>query len=261
MSAAAHPVVSRQEWLRERVALLEREKALTRARDELAAARRSLPWVRVEKEYVFDAEGGPVTLAELFAGRSQLFLKHFMMAPGQASQCVGCALEVDHLAGILPHLENHDVSYVAVARAPIAEIAPYRARMGWCFPFVSSFRSDFNYDFHVSFRPEELAAKRAYYNYAYIDAGIADLSGDSVFLKDADGQIFHTYSAFGRGGEEFLGIYRFLDALPNGRAEHGPYHSLADWVRLHDRYGKPGSVEGSGRYHADDCGCAEHPGR
>jgi predicted dithiol-disulfide oxidoreductase (DUF899 family) len=259
--SAAHPVVSREEWLTARRALLGREKALTRARDELAAARRALPWVRIDKEYAFEGEDGPVTLAGLFAGRSQLFLKHFMMAPGQQAQCVGCALEVDHVGGILAHLENHDVSYVAVARAPIAEIAAYRARMGWRFPFVSSFHSDFNYDFNVSFHPGELATKRAYYNYAYIDAGSADLSGDSVFVKDESGQIFHTYSAFGRGGEEFLGIYRFLDALPKGRAEDGPYHTLADWVRLHDRYGSPGSVEASGRDHGDDCGCPEHRNR
>jgi predicted dithiol-disulfide oxidoreductase (DUF899 family) len=251
-------IVSRDEWIAARVALLAKEKELTRARDRLAAERRALPWVRIEKEYVFDAPSGRVSLADLFAGRSQLFVKHFMMGPGQAGQCVGCSLEVDHLAGILPHLENHDVSYVAIARAPIEEIEAVRRRMGWQFPWVSSFRSDFNDDFGVSFTPEEVAAGRAFYNYAWGHPGLEDRSGDSVFLMDESGSIFHTYSTFGRGGEEFLGIYRFLDATPKGRGEDGPYATLADWVRPHDRYGQGGTVEASGRYHAASCGCAAH---
>jgi predicted dithiol-disulfide oxidoreductase (DUF899 family) len=252
-----HAVVSREEWLKARLALLEKEKELTRLRDRLAAERRSLPWVRVTKPYVFDAPEGRVTLADLFAGRNQLFVKHFMLAPGQATLCVGCALEVDHLEGLLVHLENHDVSYVAVARAPIAEIEAVRQRMGWRFRWVSSFGGDFNYDFNVSFTPQELAAGRAWYNYRYADPGIGELSGNSVFFRDAGGQIFHTYSSFGRGGEEFLGIYRFLDALPKGREEHGPSYALPDWARPHDMYGRGGSVEPDGKFHPPTCGCSE----
>jgi predicted dithiol-disulfide oxidoreductase (DUF899 family) len=256
-----HAVVSREEWLKARVALLEKEKELTRLRDRLAAERRSLPWVRVTKPYVFEAPEGQVTLAELFAGRSQLFVKHFMLAPGQRTLCVGCALEVDHLDGILVHLENHDLSYVAVARAPIGEIEAVRQRMGWRFRWVSCAGSDFNYDFNVSFTPSELAAGRALYNYRYTDPGIEDLSGDSVFFRDASGQIFHTYATFGRGGEEFLGIYRFLDATPKGREERGPSHTLGDWARPHDMYGRGGSVGPEGRFHAASCGCGAHQER
>lgn len=252
-------IVSREEWLEARKALLAREKELTRARDRLAAERRALPWVRVEKPYVFDGPRGTVTLADLFEGRSQLFVKHFMMAPGQVAQCVGCSLEVDHVEGVLPHLQNHDVSYAAVARAPIEEIEAVRKRMGWRFTWVSSSRSDFNYDFHVSFTPDEIAAGRAFYNYEYVDPGLEDRSGDSVFYKDAAGQIFHTYSTYGRGGEEFLGIYRYLDVTPKGRGEDGPYRTLADWVRPNNMYGQGGVVEGSGRFHQPSCACAAHP--
>ena len=255
---AENRIVSRDEWIAARVALLAKEKQLTRLRDGLSAERRALPWVKVEKTYVFDGPSGEVTLADLFAGRSQLFVKHFMMGPGQVGQCVGCSFEVDHLEGILVHLEHHDLSYVAVARAPIAEIEALRERMGWRFPWVSSFRNDFNFDFHVSFTPEELATKRAFYNYRHTDPGLADLSGDSVFYKNEAGEIFHTYSTFGRGGEAFLGAYAYIDATPKGRDENGPYHSLADWVRPHDKYDDDGLVEGNGRYHVPRCACAAH---
>jgi predicted dithiol-disulfide oxidoreductase (DUF899 family) len=251
-------IVPRDEWLEARKQLLTKEKELTRLRDQLSAERRALPWVRIEKEYVFDGPAGKVTLVDLFDGRSQLFVKHFMMGPGQPGQCVGCSFEVDHLEGVLVHLANHDVSYAVVARAPIEEIEAVRKRMGWRFTWVSSFHNDFNYDFHVSFTPEELASKRAFYNYRFTDPGLADLSGDSVFFKDEKGTIFHTYSTFGRGGEEFLGAYRFLDVMPKGRNENGPYHSLADWVRPRNMYGQDGMVEGNGRYHVPTCGCAAH---
>jgi predicted dithiol-disulfide oxidoreductase (DUF899 family) len=251
-------IVSRDEWLVARRQLLAKEKELMRLRDQLAAERRALPWVKVDKEYVFDAPEGKVTLADLFDGRSQLFIKHFMLGPGQPGQCVGCSFEVDHVEGILVHLENHDVSYAVVARAPIAEIEAVRQRMGWRFRWVSSYHSDFNYDFHVSFTPEEIAAGRAFYNFEYTHPGLEDRSGDSVFFKDDSGQIFHTYSTFGRGGEEFLGAYRFLDVMPKGRDENGPYHTLADWVRPRNMYGKGGMVEVTGRYHAPGCACAAH---
>jgi predicted dithiol-disulfide oxidoreductase (DUF899 family) len=251
-------VVSRDEWLAARKELLAKEKAHTRERDELSRQRRALPWVRVEKEYVFDAPEGKVTLADLFDGRSQLFIKHFMMGPGQITQCVGCSLEVDHIEGLIVHLENHDVTYAVVARAPIEEIEAVRKRMGWRFRWVSSYNSDFNYDFNASFTPEQIAAGRAFYNYEYVNPGLEDRSGDSVFFKDDAGQIFHTYSTFGRGGEEFLGVYRILDVMPKGRDENGPYRSLADWVRPRNMYGKSGTVEVTGRYHASGCACAVH---
>jgi predicted dithiol-disulfide oxidoreductase (DUF899 family) len=196
----------------------------------LAAERRALPWVKIEKDCLFDAPKGEVTLRDLFDGRSQLFIKHFMMAPGQVAQCVGCSLEVDHLEGILVHLQNHDVTYAAVARAPIEEIEVVRKRMGWKFPWVSSYHSDFNYDFNVSFTPEQVASGRALYNYQEAPAWVADLqdlSGDSVFFKDSACQIFHTYSTFGRGGEEFLGIYRYLDATPKAATRMGLTTHLA----------------------------------
>jgi predicted dithiol-disulfide oxidoreductase (DUF899 family) len=251
-------IVSREQWLASRQKLLVKEKELTRLRDQLSAERRALPWVRVEKEYVFDGPSGKVTLADLFDGRSQLFIKHFMLGPAQAGQCVGCSFEVDHVEGVLVHLENHDVSYAVVARAPIEEIETVRKRMGWRFTWVSSFNSDFNYDFNVSFTPEEVAARRAFYNFHYTDPGLTDLSGDSVFFKDDAGAIFHTYSTYGRGGEEFLGAYRYLDVMPKGRDENGPYHSLADWVRPRNMYRKGGVVEGNGRYHVPSCACAAH---
>ena len=183
------------------VELLKQEKALTRHRDLVSAERLRLPWVRVEKDYVFDGPNGKLSLSDLFRGRSQLYIKHFMMAPGAQHQCVGCSLEVDHMTDILPHLENHDVSYAVVARAPIEEIEIVRKRMGWKFLWVSSFNNDFNYDFNVSFRPEDVAAGRAQYNYRRAPewtAKMQDLSGSSVFYKNEAGEIFHTYSSLWR---------------------------------------------------------------
>src|SRR6202163_2335145 len=226
---AAHPVVSQGEWNNARLALMKREKQLMKLNDELAAEERALPWVKVEKKYFFNSGKGKVSLSDLFEGRSQLFVKHFMMGPHQDWQCPGCSLEVDHVGGLLVHMEHHDMSYVAVARAPIGEIEAVRKRMGWKFRWVSSFKSDFNYDFRVSFRPEEIKAGKAYYNYHEFDPkGTSDLSGNSIFYRDKTGQIFHTYSTFGRGGEQFLGIYGFFDLLPKGREENGPNHSLPD---------------------------------
>jgi predicted dithiol-disulfide oxidoreductase (DUF899 family) len=256
-----NPIVSREEWLTARKLLLTREKELTRANDELSRQRRELPWVKIDKPYEFDGPTGKVSLAQLFNGRGQLFVKHFMMGPGAAHQCVGCSLEVDHIEGLLEHLENHDVSYVAVARAPIDEIEVVRKRMGWRFTWVSSYHSDFNYDFNVSFTAEQVASGRALYNFQQAPewaAGLEDLSGDSVFYKDQSGQIFHTYSTYGRGGEQFLGIYGYLDVMPKGRNETGPYHSLTDWARPKNMYGKGGMVENNGRYHAPPCACSVH---
>jgi predicted dithiol-disulfide oxidoreductase (DUF899 family) len=261
MTHEPHVVASREQWLKARTALLAKEKELTRQHDALAAERSALPWVRIEKEYVFEGPSGPVTLADLFDGRSQLFIKHFMMGPGAAHQCVGCSLQVDHVEGLLEHLQNHDVTYAVVARAPIEEIEVVRRRMGWRFPWVSSYRSDFNFDFGVSFKPEQVADGSALYNFQRAPewaAGLQDLSGVSVFYKDDSGRILHTYSTFGRGTEQFLGIYGILDVMPKGRNETGPYHSLPDWARPRNMYGSGGIVEGNGRYHAPACGCGVH---
>ena len=251
-----HQIVSRDQWLQERIALLAQEKELTRLRDRLAAARRELPWVKVEKTYVFDTPSGKATLSDLFDGRSQLIIKHFMLAPGQKEGCVGCSFEADHVDGTLVHLRNHDVSYVAVARAPLDEIEAFKTRMGWRFRWVSSFGSEFNYDFNASFTPAQLANGTAFYNYRAGPLPLEDLSGFSVFYKDGTGQIFHTYSTFGRGLEEVLGTYMFLDITPKGRNETGPNNSLTDWVRHHDRYGAPGHVSAVGRWVPAESGAA-----
>jgi predicted dithiol-disulfide oxidoreductase (DUF899 family) len=258
-----HPIVSREQWLDARKALLAREKEFTRLRDRLSAERRELPWVRIEKPYLFDAPDGKVTLAALFDGRSQLIVKHFMLGPGWKDGCVGCSFEVDHIDGALVHLEHHDVSYVAVSRAPLAEIEAFKQRMGWRFRWVSSFGSDFNYDFHVSFTADEIAKGEAYYNYQIRKLGIDELSGRSVFYKNPAGEVFHTYSAYGRGGEELLGTYVCLDLTPKGRNETGPAHNLTDWVRHHDRYGEKGVVDRGGRFQPvndSDCDCGAADG-
>lgn len=229
-------IVSREEWLTARKAHLAREKELTRQRDRLSAERRQLPWVRVEKNYAFDTPAGEQTLAELFDGRSQLVVNHFMLGPGWEEGCVGCSFGADHLDGVLVHLEHHDVTVVAVSRAPLPEIEAYKRRMGWHFKWVSSHRSDFNYDYHVSFSPDELAKGTVYYNYEMIEASVEELPGFSVFYKDNAGDIFHTYSSYARGAEELLGTYAVLDLTPKGRNETGPNRNLADWVRRHDEY-------------------------
>lgn len=254
-------IVSQQEWLKARIALLAKEKAFTRSRAQLNAERLALPCFRLDKDYLFDGPAGKTNLAELFNGRSQLMIQHFMMGPGVAHQCVGCSLVVDHAEGILEHLENHDVTYVVVARAPIDEIESVRKRMGWRTPWVSSFNSDFNYDFGVSFTPEQLATGHASYNFQKLEpwaVGLEDLGGHSVFYKDETGQIFQTYSTFARGAEQFLGIYGILDVMPKGRNEVGPHYTLGDWARPRNMYGKGGMLEPNGRYHAAACACASH---
>lgn len=245
-------IASKDEWLSARKALLAREKELTRLRDKVSAERRALPWVKIDKAYVFDTPQGKRTLSDLFEGRSQLIVKHFMLAPGQLEGCVGCSFEADHVEGALVHLEHHDVTYVVVARAPLSEIEAYKKRMGWHFTWVSSCNSDFNYDFNVSFTPDQVANGKVYYNYEAIEVPIEDLSGNSVFIKNENGDIFHTYSTYGRGLEEILGTYMYLDITPKGRNENGPNHNLTDWVRLHDRYDSGGYVDATGRYRAPE---------
>ena len=241
-------IVSRDEWTAARKALLKQEKELTRQRDRLNQARLALPWVKLDKTYVFDGPDGRVTLGDLFAGRSQLIVQHFMLGPGWKEGCVGCSFAADHIDGALVHLEHHDVSFAAVARAPYPEVAAFKRRMGWRFPWVSSHGSDFNYDFNVSFKPEALAKGKVTYNYETIDASIEELPGASVFYRDEAGDIFHTYSSYGRGGEEVLGTYMLLDITPKGRNETGPNGDLTDWVRHHDRYDDGGRVDATGRY-------------
>jgi predicted dithiol-disulfide oxidoreductase (DUF899 family) len=235
-------IVSEQEWLVARQRLLEKEKELTRLRDELSAERRGLPWVRIAKSYVFDGPDGRETLADLFGGNSQLIVKHFMFGPDWPEGCIGCSFHADHMDGANIHLPQRDVTLLAVSRAPFDRIEAFRQRMGWRFKWVSSHGSDFNYDFHVSFTDAERAKGRIYYNYALRDIDSDEMSGISVFFKDDEGQIFHTYSSFARGNEPLLGAYHYLDLVPKGRNETGPGHNLTDWVRLHDRYADKGSV-------------------
>ena len=229
-------IVSQDEWLVARNQHLLKEKELTRLRDQLSAERRELPWVKVEKPYIFDGPEGKVTLADLFDGRSQLIVQHFMLGPGWKEGCFGCSFGADHNDSALIHLEHHDVSFVAISRAPFPEIEAYKKRMGWRFNWVSSYGSDFNYDFHVSFTPEQIAQGKVYYNYAMRDSQGEELAGTSVFYKDENGDVFHTYSAYGRGDELLIGAYNFLDLTPKGRNETGPNFDMSDWVRHHDKY-------------------------
>jgi predicted dithiol-disulfide oxidoreductase (DUF899 family) len=252
-------VVTQQEWLAARVQLLALEKQLTRQRDAVSVARRELPWVRVEKEYVFDTSQGKKTLAALFNGRSQLIVYHFMWRHELGNGCTGCSFLADHIDGANQHLIHHDVSLVAVSRAPLALLEAYQRRMGWRFPWVSSAESDFNFDYHVSFTPEQLARGEVYYNYRRTTASIDELAGLSVFYRSQKGEIFHTYSTYGRGGEEVLGAYMYLDLTPKGRNENGPDYTMGDWVRPHDQYDAGGWVDAMGGYHPakveTDCQC------
>lgn len=241
-------VVSREEWLAARLDLLAKEKAYTRQRDELSAQRRALPWVRVEKDYAFDTPDGRKSLADLFAGRSQLIVYHFMWRKEYGEGCVGCSFLSDHLSGPMMHLPHHDVSLVVVSRAPMADLQGFRQRMGWQFPWVSSLGSDFNFDYHVSFTPEELVAGEAEYNFRKSPVMIEELSGISVYYRAEDGAIYHTYSSYARGNEEVLGTYMWIDLTPKGRNETGPTFTLADWVRHHDRYDAGGYVDATGGY-------------
>lgn len=231
-----HKIVSRDEWLLARKTLLAHEKELTHLREKLAAERRALPWVKVDKPYAFDTTTGKKTLGDLFDGRSQLVVKHFMFGPGWQEGCLGCSFGADHIDGGLVHLEHHDVSMIAVSRAPLAELLAYKKRMGWRFEWVSSHGSDFNHDYHVSFTKEELAAGTVFYNYAMIEGGMEELPGLSVFYRDDTGQVFHTYSTYARGAEDLLTTYMVLDLTPKGRNETGPRGNLTDWVRRHDSY-------------------------
>ena len=227
-----HTVVSQDEWLAARKTLLAKEKEFSKARDALSAARRDLPWVKLDKNYVFDTPNGKRALAELFDGRSQLIVYHFMLGPGWVQGCPSCSYLADHFDGANIHLAHRDVTLTVVSRAPLAEIEAYKKRMGWRFPWASSNGSDFNHDFHVSFTPEEKAT--AEYNYAKSGFPSEEAPGLSAFIKDG-GAVYHTYSTYARGLDMLIGAYNFLDMAPKGRAEEGLRHGMA-WVKRHDEY-------------------------
>ncbi len=235
MDAVNHQVVSETEWTEAHKAFLAKEKELTRQRDELSRQRRALPWVRVEKDYVFDGPGGKQTLAELFEGRSQLIVYHFMFGPEWEQGCPSCSMVGDHLNSSLVHVNQRDVTLVAVSRAQLGKIEAFKKRMGWSFPWVSSHGNDFNRDYHVSFTKEEMANHKTYYNFDIRDFPSEEAPGASVFYKDANGDVFHTYSSYGRGLESLLGPYSYLDLVPKGRDEANLSFTMA-WVRHHDRY-------------------------
>lgn len=248
-----HRIVSREEWLAARKAHLAHEKEFTRQRDALSAERRALPWVRVDKDYAFEGPKGRLTLADLFAGKSQLVTYHFMFGPGWKEGCSGCSFLADHFDGANLHLKHHDVSLVAVSRAPYAEFQAFRKRMGWQFPWVSSAGSDFNYDFHVSSTPTELEAGRYDYNYEMHDGEGGEMPGFSVFYRNEAGEIFHTYSTYARGGDLMIGAYNVLDMMPKGRNED----EIMDWMRHHDRYeDEPKSAASFQPLLATGCCCA-----
>jgi len=230
-----HPVVSREEWLSARMALLAKEKELTRLRDDLSRQRRELPWVKVDKPYVFDGPNGRETLAGLFGTRSQLVVYHFMFNPEWDEGCKHCSFWADNFNGIGVHLNHRDVSLVAVSRAPLAKIEAFKKRMGWGFKWLSSFHNDFNYDYHASFTPEEVKNGTAFYNYEKTDPGFADREGVSVFYKDESGSVFHTYSSYARGIDMLNAAYHYLDLVPKGRDEDRLEFTQA-WVRHHDAY-------------------------
>lgn len=229
-----HKIVSRQEWTEARKAFLDKEKEFTRARDRLSAERRALPWVKVDKAYVFDTPEGKKTLAELFDGRSQLIVYHFMLGPDWEEGCPSCSFLADHFDGANIHLAQRDVTFVAISRAPLAEIEAFRRRMGWRFPWVSSFGSDFNFDYQVSFA-DVAVGKDGDYNYERQEIVSDEMPGASVFYKDETGGVFHTYSAYARGLDILVGAYNFLDLTPKGRDEAELPWTMA-WVRHHDRY-------------------------
>lgn len=247
VEAVRPKVVSHEEWLAARTELLAREKECTRLRDELSRQRRALPWEKVEKRYEFDSTAGRVTLGDLFDGRSQLIVYHFMLAPGWEHGCPSCSFWADHFDGTTVHLANRDTTLAVISRAPLAEIEAFKKRMGWKFEWVSSFGSDFNYDYHVSFTPEEQATGKVYHNYRKEEFVPEEAPGLSVFAKDAAGEVMHTYSTFGRGIELANATYNLLDLVPKGRDEDGLAFSMA-WVRHHDRYAGGYFVDAEKKY-------------
>jgi predicted dithiol-disulfide oxidoreductase (DUF899 family) len=256
-------VVSPAEWLAARKELLKDEKEFSRLRDELSRKRRQMPWEKVDKNYVFDGPGGKESLADLFGGRSQLIVYHFMLGPGWKEGCPSCSFLADTFDGITVHLAHRDTTLLAISRATLPEIEAFRKRMGWRFKWVSSFANDFNYDYHVSFTKGEIAKGKVSYNYDMTEFPSEEAPGASVFYKNKDGEIFHTYSSFGRGLDLMLGAYNYLDITPKGRDEENLVFSMS-WVRHHDRYDDNYAVDAKQTYVAPAksesscCSDAEH---
>ena len=230
-------IVSEEKWLAARRELLREEKELTRFRDRLAVRRRELPWVKVDQAYIFQSPGGRVSLADLFEGRSQLVVYHFMFGSGWEEGCKSCSYVSDHLAPTVVHLKARDVAFAAISHAPLAEFAPFKERMGWTFNWVSSHGSEFNRDYHVSFTAEELADGKVDYNYGLREFPVEEAPGLSVFAKDEKGDVYHTYSTYGRGLDQLIGTYTLLDLVPKGRDEDSEL--TMSWVRYHDSYDQP----------------------
>jgi predicted dithiol-disulfide oxidoreductase (DUF899 family) len=232
-----HQIVSKNEWIEARKVLLQKEKEFTKLRDQLSKQRRDLPWVEVDKEYVFDGPNGKETLSELFDGRSQLIVYHFMYDPNWDVGCPSCSFWADNFNDIIVHLNQRDVTMIAVSRAPYNKIDAYKKRLSWNFKWVSSFNTDFNRDYYVSFTSEELEKKEGFYNFTIQDPSVSELPGVSVFYEDQAGKIFHTYSAYSRGIDILNNTYNYLDLVPKGRDEDD-YEFSMKWVRRHDEYGK-----------------------
>jgi predicted dithiol-disulfide oxidoreductase (DUF899 family) len=228
-------------WLAARRELLREEKELTRQRDRLAARRRALPWVKVEKNYTFESPHGRVTLADLFAGCSQLVVYHFMFGPGWEEGCKSCSYVSDHLAPAVVHLRAKDVAFAAISHAPLAELTPFHQRMGWDFPWVSSHGGEFNFDYRVSFTPAEMAGGKVNYNFGLMEFPCEEAPGLSVFVRGADGSVYHTYSTYSRGLDSLIGTYTVLDLVPKGRNEDPD--APMNWVRYHDRYEQTADVD------------------
>jgi predicted dithiol-disulfide oxidoreductase (DUF899 family) len=248
-------IATKEQALAARRAFLLEEKGFTQARDELARKRRELPWVRIDKHYEFASASGREALGDLFAGRRQLIVQHFMFGPEWNEGCVGCSFNADHVDGAIPHIQARDATFVAVSRAPLAKLQQFQARMGWRFKWVSSHGTDFNYDFDVSFRKEDIAARRAQYNYRPLDFEIEDLSGFSIFCKNRAGEIFHTYSTFARGDEMLSTAYMYIDLLPMGRNEDD-LKEPSSWWRHHDKYTEGTEGKDSDPSAIKECGCS-----
>jgi len=242
-----HKIATPEEWLKERKELLDAEKALTRQRDEVSRKRRELAWVPVEKNYIFEGPRGKETLADLFAGRGQLIVYHFMFGPGWEEGCKSCSLLADHFDGSVVHLAHRDVTFVVCSHAPYPQIAAFQKRMGWRFHWVSSYGTDFNYDYQASFTKEELATGEVFYNYRPTKFPSEEAPGASAFAKDDAGKVFHTYSTYERGLDIFIGAYNWLDIAPKGRDEDGLAFSMS-WVRHHDKYDDSYAVDAGSGY-------------
>jgi predicted dithiol-disulfide oxidoreductase (DUF899 family) len=230
-----HKIASNEEWLKARLQLLAKEKEFTRLRDELSQARRNLPWERVDKNYIFEGPTGKKTLADIFDGRSQLVVYHFMFAPDWDAGCKSCSWWADNFERNVIHLAHRDVTLVAISRAPLAKLDAFKKRMGWTFKWYSSANNDFNFDYHASWRPEDLAKGEVSYNYRRQKMSMTDLTGVSVFYKDSNGEVFHTYSCYSRGVDMMNAGYHYLDLVPKGRNESSLPHSQS-WVRHRDSY-------------------------